>query len=100
MPKLPAIRPRVVIQFLERHGFILDHTSGSHFIFIILTHDGARLCPGTIGTCPKVRFSRCCGRRDLVEATWFVSYKAKSRRGYHALPDSRGAIRWPRARGR
>jgi len=33
MPKLPPVRPRVVIQFLERNGFMLDHTSGSHFIF-------------------------------------------------------------------
>jgi predicted RNA binding protein YcfA (HicA-like mRNA interferase family) len=33
MPKLPAVKPRVVIQFLERHGFVLDHVSGSHFIF-------------------------------------------------------------------
>ncbi len=33
MPKLPAIRPRVIIQFLEHQGFVLDHTSGSHFIY-------------------------------------------------------------------
>jgi predicted RNA binding protein YcfA (HicA-like mRNA interferase family) len=33
MTKLPAVRPREVIRFLERKGFILDHASGSHFIF-------------------------------------------------------------------
>jgi predicted RNA binding protein YcfA (HicA-like mRNA interferase family) len=33
MTKLPAVRPREVIRFLEQKGFILDHTSGSHFIF-------------------------------------------------------------------
>jgi predicted RNA binding protein YcfA (HicA-like mRNA interferase family) len=33
MPKLPAVKPRAVIQFLERNGFVLDHASGSHFIF-------------------------------------------------------------------
>ena len=33
MPKLPAVRPREVIQFLERNGFVLDHSSGSHFVF-------------------------------------------------------------------
>jgi predicted RNA binding protein YcfA (HicA-like mRNA interferase family) len=33
MPKLPAVKPREVIQFLEQNGFILDHASGSHFIF-------------------------------------------------------------------
>jgi predicted RNA binding protein YcfA (HicA-like mRNA interferase family) len=33
MTKLPAVRPREVIRFLEGRGFILDHASGSHFIF-------------------------------------------------------------------
>jgi predicted RNA binding protein YcfA (HicA-like mRNA interferase family) len=33
MPKLPAVKPREVVKFLERNGFILDHASGSHFIF-------------------------------------------------------------------
>jgi predicted RNA binding protein YcfA (HicA-like mRNA interferase family) len=33
MSKLPAVRPREVIRFLEQKGFILDHASGSHFIF-------------------------------------------------------------------
>jgi predicted RNA binding protein YcfA (HicA-like mRNA interferase family) len=33
MPKMPPAKPRVVIQFLERNGFVLDHTSGSHYIF-------------------------------------------------------------------
>jgi predicted RNA binding protein YcfA (HicA-like mRNA interferase family)/predicted RNase H-like HicB family nuclease len=33
MPKLPAVRPREVIRFLEQNGFVLDHATGSHFIF-------------------------------------------------------------------
>jgi predicted RNA binding protein YcfA (HicA-like mRNA interferase family) len=33
MPKLPAVRPREVVQFFEQHGFVLDHVSGSHFIY-------------------------------------------------------------------
>jgi len=33
MPKLPAVKPREVIRFLERNGFVLDHASGSHFIY-------------------------------------------------------------------
>ena len=33
MPKLPAVRPCELIQFLERHGFVLDRVSGSHFIY-------------------------------------------------------------------
>jgi predicted RNA binding protein YcfA (HicA-like mRNA interferase family) len=33
MPRLPAIKPRQIIRFLEQNGFILDHTSGSHYIY-------------------------------------------------------------------
>jgi predicted RNA binding protein YcfA (HicA-like mRNA interferase family) len=33
MSKLPAVRPREIIRFLEQKGFVLDHASGSHFIF-------------------------------------------------------------------
>src|ERR1700674_4880473 len=33
MPKLPAVKPRQIIRFLERNGFISDHTSGSHVVF-------------------------------------------------------------------
>jgi len=39
MPKLPAVRPREIIRFLERNGFVLDHTSGSHFIYY---HPGSK----------------------------------------------------------
>jgi predicted RNA binding protein YcfA (HicA-like mRNA interferase family) len=33
MAKLPAVRPREVIRFLEQNCFVLDRTSGSHFVF-------------------------------------------------------------------
>jgi predicted RNA binding protein YcfA (HicA-like mRNA interferase family) len=33
MPKLPAITPRKIIAVLKRNGFILDHATGSHYIF-------------------------------------------------------------------
>jgi predicted RNA binding protein YcfA (HicA-like mRNA interferase family) len=33
MPKLPAVKPREIIRFLERNGFVLDHVSGSHFVY-------------------------------------------------------------------
>jgi len=33
MPKLPSIKPRQIIRFLEQNGFILDHASGSHLIY-------------------------------------------------------------------
>ena len=30
--KLPALKPKIVIRALERHGFSIHHTSGSHYI--------------------------------------------------------------------
>ena len=30
--KLPALKPKIVIRALERHGFYVHHTSGSHYI--------------------------------------------------------------------
>jgi predicted RNA binding protein YcfA (HicA-like mRNA interferase family) len=33
MAKLPTVRPREVVRFLEQHGFVLDRASGSHFIY-------------------------------------------------------------------
>lgn len=34
MPRLPAVKPRMVIRALLRHGFVIDHTTGSHYILI------------------------------------------------------------------
>ena len=31
MPRIPRLTPRKVIQILKRHGFLIDHTTGSHF---------------------------------------------------------------------
>ena len=33
MPKLPAVKPREVARFLQSRGFLLDHVSGSYFIY-------------------------------------------------------------------
>ncbi len=33
MPKLPSITPQKVIKVLEKSGFILDRTKGSHHIY-------------------------------------------------------------------
>jgi hypothetical protein len=42
MPKLPATKPRQVIRFLEQNGFVLDHASGSHFVFYHPTTPSSR----------------------------------------------------------
>ncbi|MBI3632797.1 MAG: type II toxin-antitoxin system HicA family toxin [Candidatus Vogelbacteria bacterium] len=33
MPRLPSLSHKRVIKFLETHGFELDHSAGSHFIY-------------------------------------------------------------------
>jgi predicted RNA binding protein YcfA (HicA-like mRNA interferase family) len=33
MARLPSLKSRQAIRFLEQNGFALDHTSGSHFIY-------------------------------------------------------------------
>ena len=32
MPKLPSLKPKQVIKRLQKLGFIIDHTTGSHII--------------------------------------------------------------------
>jgi predicted RNA binding protein YcfA (HicA-like mRNA interferase family) len=53
MPKLPAVKPRQVIRFLERNGFVLDHTSGSHFIFFHTTSRRRAVVPSHNRDLPK-----------------------------------------------
>jgi len=33
MPKLPVLTPGKLIKILEKLGFQLDHSTGSHFVF-------------------------------------------------------------------
>ena len=33
MVKLPSLTPRDVIRILEKNGFVLDHSSGSHRVY-------------------------------------------------------------------
>ena len=53
MPKLPAARPRQVVRFLEQNGFVLDHTSGSHFIFFHPTSRRRAVVPSHNRDLPK-----------------------------------------------
>ena len=52
MPKLPAIKPRQVIRFLEQNGFVLD-PSGSHFIFYHPTSRRRAVVPSHNRDLPK-----------------------------------------------
>jgi predicted RNA binding protein YcfA (HicA-like mRNA interferase family) len=53
MPKLPAVKPREVIRFLVRNGFVLDHTSGSHFVYYHPTHKRRAVVPTHKRDMPK-----------------------------------------------
>lgn len=33
MPKLPVIKPKEAIRVVKKIGFILDHVSGSHYVY-------------------------------------------------------------------
>ena len=33
LPKLPSLTPKKIIRILEKNGFLLDHSSGSHYVF-------------------------------------------------------------------
>ncbi|MBI2452705.1 MAG: type II toxin-antitoxin system HicA family toxin [Parcubacteria group bacterium] len=56
MPKLPRLTPRKVIAILKKHGFQLDHTTGSHYVFfnpetkrrVIVAYHTKDLPPGTL----------------------------------------------------
>ena len=33
MPKLPALKPKQLLKILQKAGFEINHTTGSHYIF-------------------------------------------------------------------
>lgn len=39
MPKLPVLTAKKIIKLLGQNGFVLDHTTGSHYIFYNPTRD-------------------------------------------------------------
>jgi len=42
MPRLPTVKPRQVIQALQRIGFEVDHQTGSHVVLLRVS-DGRRV---------------------------------------------------------
>lgn len=52
--KLPALKPKQVIKALERHGFSIRRTSGSHYILkkeklrVTVPYHSKDLKPGTL----------------------------------------------------
>ncbi|HTZ97944.1 MAG TPA: type II toxin-antitoxin system HicA family toxin [Terriglobales bacterium] len=72
MAKLPAVRPREIIRFLEQNGFVLDHASGSHYIYYHPISKRRAVVPQHNRDMPKgtlVSLLREAGfiREDLIE---------------------------------
>jgi len=57
--KLPALKPKLVIKALERNGFYVHHTTGSHYILkkgnlrITVAYHNKDLKPGTLSSIIK-----------------------------------------------
>jgi len=52
-PKLPAIKPRQIIRFLEQHGFILDQRLAAITFTTIQHHAVVRWSHSTIAIFPQ-----------------------------------------------
>lgn len=54
MPKLPAVKPKMVIRALKRNGFVVHHTTGSHYVLkkdnlrVTVPYHSKDLKPGTL----------------------------------------------------
>jgi len=72
MPKLPSVKARQIVRFLVRNGFVLDHASGSHFIYYHPTSKRRAVVPRHNRDIPKgtlVSLLREAGfsREDLID---------------------------------
>jgi len=56
MPKLPVVKPRMVIRALKRHGFFVHHITGSHYFLkkdklrVSVPYHNRDLKPGTLAS--------------------------------------------------
>lgn len=56
MPKLPAVKPKMVLRALKRNGFVVHHTTGSHHFLkkdklrVSVPYHNKDLKPGTLAS--------------------------------------------------
>ena len=54
--EVPALKPKMVIRALKRKGFVVDHTTGSHYILmrekrrVVVPYHNRDLKPGTLAS--------------------------------------------------
>ncbi len=58
-PKLPSVKPKLVIRALKRSGFVVHHITGSHYILkkdirrVSVPYHNKDLKPGTLASVIK-----------------------------------------------
>ncbi|HEV7474496.1 MAG TPA: type II toxin-antitoxin system HicA family toxin [Pyrinomonadaceae bacterium] len=56
MPKLPSVKPKMIIRALKRNGFVVHHTTGSHYFLkkdklrVSVPYHNKDLKPGTMAS--------------------------------------------------
>ena len=56
MPRLPAVKPKMVIRALKRNGFFVHHATGSHYFLkkdklrVSIPYHNRDLKPGTLAS--------------------------------------------------
>lgn len=56
MPRLPVVKPKMVIRALKRYGFFVHHTTGSHYFLkkgklrVSVPYHNKDLKPGTLAS--------------------------------------------------
>lgn len=59
MPRLPSVKPKMVIRALLRNGFLIQCTSGSHYLLtkgrlkVVIPYHNKDLKPGTLASIIK-----------------------------------------------
>jgi len=53
MPRLPNVGVRKILRILEKHGFVRDHVTGSHYVFYHPASDRRVTVPHHSGNLPK-----------------------------------------------
>jgi predicted RNA binding protein YcfA (HicA-like mRNA interferase family) len=61
MPKFPSCRPKDIIKILEKNGFVLDRTKGSHHIYFNKKSNKRAVIP--------------MHKKDLPRGTMFAIFK-------------------------
>ena len=53
MPRLPNLNARKILRLLEKHGFAVDHVTGSHYVLYHARNNRRVTVPHHSGNLPK-----------------------------------------------